>query len=106
MVELKAAGTVVSMLWIKRDSGFTGNEMANLYAKKVVEEGMQINVTTRRDLKNEATNGLKIDWNREWTDTQNKNVRTYALVQHSLLQTPWYQTTEHTRTSIIILCRL
>ena len=60
MAELKAVGKVVSMLRMKGHSGFTGNEMAYLYAKKAEEKGIQINITTRRDLKKEATNSLKI----------------------------------------------
>jgi hypothetical protein len=35
--------------------GFTGNEMADLYAKKAMEVGQITNMTTIRDPKNEAT---------------------------------------------------
>jgi hypothetical protein len=50
---MKATGQIVSLVWIKGHSGFTGNEMADLYAKKG-SDGQIINVTTRRDLKTEA----------------------------------------------------
>ena len=55
LAELKASGTVLCMIWIKGHSGFPGNEMTDFYANMAVEEGIGINITTRRDLKNEAT---------------------------------------------------
>ena len=110
LAELKATGTFVCMILIKGHSGFPGNEMADFYAKMAVEEGIETNITTRRDLKNKATNILKIDWNREWTDTEKKrknihpgstvnttttmvpdNRKQYDIDYHTLKNTIWTQ---------------
>ena len=64
----------MSMLWIKGHSGLTGNEMADLYANTAVEECIQTNITTMRDLKNEATNRLKIDWTPSLNMHYNKHI--------------------------------
>jgi hypothetical protein len=53
LAELKVAGTVLSL--IKGHSGFTGKEMAELYAKKAVKEGLITHITTRRDHKKQET---------------------------------------------------
>ena len=64
LAELKAAETIVNLLWMKGYAGVTGNDMADLCAKKAVEEGIPIEITTRRDLKNAATRRMKMEWQR------------------------------------------
>jgi hypothetical protein len=77
---MKAAGPIVSLVWIKGHSGFNGYEMADFYTKKAVKDGQIINITTRRDLKTEAKKRMMKEWHKEWTETQTTKGRSYAIV--------------------------
>jgi hypothetical protein len=103
---MKAAAQILSLVWIKGHTGFTGNEMADLYAKKAVKNRQITNIISRRDLKTEAKKRMINEWHNEWTETQPTKYRSYATVLPTLQQKPWFHNTENTRTTIITLWRL
>jgi ribonuclease HI len=107
LLDMQQSKKTVSMVWVKGHSGCPGNDMADIAAKKAVEDGEGVqDAIFPFDLGRLFKENMVRKWRKEWEESQKERGRYYSLVQPTLQNTPWFTHLQDKRENYITLSRL